>query len=168
MASSPKIVVAGDITIDWFALTVPPVDPGSRDGYPPNFELYTGTRMVAQPGGTLLLARFIQSATASSNVITHQLQNVSLIPPSETFRITEQSIFPSIIRIDKAPEIAPHRRATQFVEIDFCLKIYVFTTKTLRFAVHTRSCRFSFRAAECTNDKTECRKKVDHPHAIHS
>jgi len=93
MQDSPKIVVAGDVTIDWLSTSVAPVDPAEiGDQQPPNYKLYTGTRMVARPGGALLLAGLIQNATGT-NVKTHVLENVSQIPPSEVIH--------SIVELDR-------------------------------------------------------------------
>ncbi len=59
-----KIVVAGDVTIDWLMWRVKPEDPKDQKGKPHlNWQLFCGTRMAARPGGALLLANLIREAT---------------------------------------------------------------------------------------------------------
>jgi len=59
-----KIVVAGDVTIDWLMWRVQPEDPLDKERRPRlNWQLYWGTRMAARPGGALLLARMVEAAT---------------------------------------------------------------------------------------------------------
>jgi hypothetical protein len=80
-----KIVVAGDVTIDWLQWRVKAKDPVG-DGEAPrlNWELYQGTRMTPKAGGALLLARLVEAAVAGNNrVLTHRLENLEDIPTSE-------------------------------------------------------------------------------------
>jgi hypothetical protein len=64
-----KFVVAGDVCIDWLAFTVPAADPVEVDGrLPLNWELYTSTRMIACPGGALLLSRMVKEASGAEVV----------------------------------------------------------------------------------------------------
>jgi len=79
-----KIVVAGDICIDWLQFSVPgEVASEKEPSATPNWRLYSGTRMVARPGGAMLLARMISEATQLP-VATHQLSDIETIPPKNT------------------------------------------------------------------------------------
>ena len=52
-----KIVVAGDVTIDWLGWEVKAEEGCDIQGSErPNWALYKGFNMVAQPGGALLMA----------------------------------------------------------------------------------------------------------------
>ncbi|MEW6386503.1 MAG: RyR domain-containing protein [Thermodesulfobacteriota bacterium] len=76
-----RIVVAGDVTIDWLMWRVKGKDPGGKGGPGPlNWELYQGTRMTPRHGGTLLLARLVQEATRAQ-VLAPRLRNLPNIPP---------------------------------------------------------------------------------------
>ncbi len=92
----PRIVVAGDVTIDWLAETG--VDwlrtSGDRAGSQPaagvagrrqNWQLHAGTRMEARGGGALLLAREIALATGReperATVISYRVGDLRNIPP---------------------------------------------------------------------------------------
>jgi hypothetical protein len=86
------IVVAGDVCIDWLAYSVEAVDPETTGPASPlNYRLKTGTRMVARPGGALLLSRLVQRASAAK-VVTHQLDELEIIPPEDVIH--------SIIELD--------------------------------------------------------------------
>ena len=90
-----KIVVAGDVSIDWLEVSVPAVDPFERDGRMPlNWQLQPGTRMIARPGGALLLARLVALATRKK-IITHQLDHLEQIPPED--------IIHSMVELDRFP-----------------------------------------------------------------
>lgn len=93
--AASKIVVAGDVCIDWLAFSVPAVDPDGKDGrMPPNFRLYRGTHMVARPGGALLLSRLVAEATGI-DVATHDLRDLEVIPPEDVIHsIIEVESFP--------------------------------------------------------------------------
>ena len=73
------IVVAGDITIDWYAYEVP-ASLDVEKGH--NWTLQPGTTMVASTGGALLLAQLIQLAT-SRRVITHAVDQIRSIDPNQ-------------------------------------------------------------------------------------
>lgn len=91
-ASTSTIVVAGDVCIDWLAYSVDAVDPEATGRVAPlNYRLKTGTRMVARPGGALLLSRLIQEASGRK-VVTHQLKELEVIPPEDVIH--------SIIELD--------------------------------------------------------------------
>jgi len=88
LPKTPKIIVTGDICIDWLQFPTKPKDTGL------NWELYPGTRMTAKPGGALLLAEFLRSST-DSIVISPQLENIEKIPPDEILHSnTELDFFP--------------------------------------------------------------------------
>lgn len=68
-SAEPKIVVAGDVCIDWFAVPVP----GSAEAQPgpiANWRLREGLRMFARPGGAWLLADLL--ASASTGLVLRQ------------------------------------------------------------------------------------------------
>jgi hypothetical protein len=91
--TSPTIVVAGDLTIDWLQTAVPAIDPAP--GHPLlNWQLHAGTCMTARPGGALLLARFVAQATGQP-VVTHRLDDLENTPPSRAIHsIVELAPFP--------------------------------------------------------------------------
>ena len=74
-----KIVVAGDVTIDWLQWTTK-YNESFKCKSQPNWALYPGTRMKAEQGGALLLARMVKEAT-NAKVSTHVLNNIENIPP---------------------------------------------------------------------------------------
>ena len=83
-----KIVVAGDVTIDWFYWSVKGKDLGTAGGdVPLNWELDTGMRKEVLSGGAMLLARFVKNATGGT-IISPQLANLSQIPPEEVLHST--------------------------------------------------------------------------------
>jgi len=73
-SKNPTIVVTGDICIDWLQWPTKPEDAGL------NWKLYSGTRMTAKPGGALLLADFMRTATGIT-VVSPQLKNIDKIHP---------------------------------------------------------------------------------------
>ena len=86
-----KFVVAGDVCIDWLAFTVP-VEVVGR--VPLNWELYTSTRMIACPGGALLLSRMVKAASGAE-VVSHRLDRLKVIPP--------EKVIHSLIELDRFP-----------------------------------------------------------------
>jgi hypothetical protein len=68
-----KIVVAGDVTIDWLQFE-------KKYGNSYNWELYDGIKMVPLEGGAILLARMVEEAT-NIPVVTHELKSIPDIPP---------------------------------------------------------------------------------------
>jgi hypothetical protein len=84
-AQPPKIVVAGDVAIDWLQWPIASQDftaARGKDG-PKNWELVPGHRMVARPGGALLLAKFVAQATGTP-VTTHVIKDpLGRVPPEE-------------------------------------------------------------------------------------
>lgn len=64
-AKTKSIVVAGDVAVDWFSLTVPAVSGpkgGERDARQ-NWQRKPGTRVVVRPGGAFLQAELVAVAT---------------------------------------------------------------------------------------------------------
>lgn len=88
-----QIVVAGDVTIDWLQWTTKYKESFECKN-PPNWALYPGTRMKAEQGGALLLARMVKEAT-NAKVSTHVLNNIENIPP--------ESVIHSIAILDAFP-----------------------------------------------------------------
>jgi len=86
-----SIVVAGDVTIDWLQWTT---KYNENFKTPPNWALYPGTRMKADQGGALLLAKIVKEAT-KSKIATHLLNDIENIPP--------ESIIHSIAVLDAFP-----------------------------------------------------------------
>ncbi|MBI0581996.1 MAG: hypothetical protein JET69_03170, partial [Methanomassiliicoccales archaeon] len=74
-----KIVVAGDVTIDWLQWVTKPRESTLSENAL-NWALFPGTRMKAERGGALLLARMIATET-SAEVVTHELTEIENIPP---------------------------------------------------------------------------------------
>ena len=79
MKEDSKIVVAGDVTIDWLQWETK-LNKKSTDNRSSNWTIYPGTRMKAEEGGALLLARMVMEAT-NAEVITHELRNIESISP---------------------------------------------------------------------------------------
>jgi hypothetical protein len=73
-----KIVVAGDVTIDWLQWTAKYNKNEIRSSG--KWVLNPGTRMRAETGGALLLARMVEAAT-NSKVTTHKLENIENVSP---------------------------------------------------------------------------------------
>jgi hypothetical protein len=88
-----KIVVAGDVIVDWLQWVTYPND-GNRDEDTQNWALFPCTRMKAEQGGALLLARMI-GATNSVEVVTHELTEIENISP--------ETIIHSISILDSFP-----------------------------------------------------------------
>ena len=53
---TPKIVVAGDVSVDWLYWPAPPADAGL------SWQLCQGSRWAALPGGALLMAELLRRA----------------------------------------------------------------------------------------------------------
>jgi hypothetical protein len=91
-----KIVVAGDVAIDWLQWYVKPKEDRKVDDSPapPNWALYPCLRMVARPGGALLLAHMVKAATGAA-IISHNLENIENIAPETVIHsITQLGEFP--------------------------------------------------------------------------
>ena len=66
-----KIVVAGDVTIDWLESQVK--SDGTCSGETANWKLYTKVNMTVRKGGALLSARMVEYAT-DIKPISHKLK----------------------------------------------------------------------------------------------
>jgi hypothetical protein len=82
-----EIIVAGDITIDWFQWVTKYDKKNFEFETLPNWAFYPGTRMKAEKGGALLLAEMVKRAT-NANVYTHALNNIKNIPPQSVIHST--------------------------------------------------------------------------------
>ncbi len=88
MILKTKILITGDICIDWLRFSMPPKDSGL------NWELYPGTRMIARFGGALLLADFLRNSTDGA-VISPHLEKIEKIPPEDILHSNaELDLFP--------------------------------------------------------------------------
>lgn len=113
-----KIVVTGDVTVDWFQWPVKALvesDDESSKGIQ-NWKLYQGTRMAAVPGGALLLARWVRDATGAAVLSPQvsQAQTNSLVQaPSET-------VLRSLAALKGFPRTASDKKSRVFrVEQEF-------------------------------------------------
>lgn len=100
--NADKIVVAGDVCIDWIGVSVPPKDIRRDSKTIFNWQVYPGIRMVAKPGGALLLAQFVRQATGK-DVITHRLGKLENIPPDEVIH--------SAVELDQFPMSSDNKDA---------------------------------------------------------
>jgi RyR domain len=78
MDKSLKIVVAGDVCIDWLAY---PVRPAGRALL--NWQREEGTRMIPKPGGALLLSELVREATGAEVVTPVMTTELAVIPPEK-------------------------------------------------------------------------------------
>ncbi|MCI0413985.1 AAA family ATPase [bacterium] len=93
------IIVAGDVTIDWYAYEVPPVTSDAENIY--NWKLQPGTNMIAAPGGAMLLAQLIQQAT-SQRVSSHRIKKIRNIHPNKIVHsIAELARYPYSAKEDR-------------------------------------------------------------------
>ena len=82
-AKQPRVVVAGDVTVDWLEWAVPAKDGAGADpACASNWQLHEGIRMAARPGGALLLARLVEAAGVTT-VAAPVLSDLEEIPPSD-------------------------------------------------------------------------------------
>jgi len=88
--SLKKIVVTGDITIDRYEVLTTPSQ--SNNIY--NWQKYPRMLNFAKPGGALLLANFLRSATATK-VLSPELKKMETVPP--------EKIVYSFVSLDKFP-----------------------------------------------------------------
>jgi hypothetical protein len=90
---SPKIVVTGDVTIDWLEISIPPAVSQERQNIL-NWQNTQGTRESPKIGGALLLAEFVKAAT-SNDVLSPDLTGIDRVPPDE--------IIHSLVQLNKFP-----------------------------------------------------------------
>jgi hypothetical protein len=86
---TPKIVVAGDVCIDWLRWRVA----ASAEGL--NWQLYEGTAWAALPGGALLLAEMLRRM-GDLDVRAPQLPDLHTTPPEQTLHsLADLDLFPA-------------------------------------------------------------------------
>jgi hypothetical protein len=84
----PIVIVTGDVCVDRLSFSTKPKDSGR------NWEKYTGTHMVARPGGALLLSEFLRRS-ADATVFSPELRNVKETPSEEILHSNlELALFP--------------------------------------------------------------------------
>ena len=71
-----KIVVAGDVAIDWMEFSIP-----SFAHYQYNWQAFRGTSMFARPGGAYLMAQFVKNATGMPVISQDLPEPIENIPP---------------------------------------------------------------------------------------
>jgi hypothetical protein len=79
----PRIVVAGDLSVDWFETETPPR--GASKGEPANprnWRTYPAVRREARPGGAWLVADFVRAATGAE-VLGPSPKDVRAVPADE-------------------------------------------------------------------------------------
>jgi hypothetical protein len=82
--TSHTIVVAGDAAIDWVQWPVEAQDIGTaREDHHANWELIAGHRMIALPGGAMLLGQMVEAATGA--VVKYPVvdRKLEVVPPEE-------------------------------------------------------------------------------------
>ncbi len=81
--SQARIVVAGDLSVDWFEVETPPR--GAAKGepvHPRNWRTYPAVRREARPGGAWLVAEFVRAATGA-DVAGPAPKDVRAVPADE-------------------------------------------------------------------------------------
>lgn len=81
-SSFSKIVVTGDVAIDWLEVITPPVATDEEPATIKIWQTYMGVQQFARPGGALLLAYFLRAATGKK-VLSPKLNQIENIPPSK-------------------------------------------------------------------------------------
>jgi len=114
MPNNLKIVVAGDVTIDWLQWRVEAKDLKGKDGTEaPNWELFHGTKMVPLEGGALLLARLVRAATGLP-VLAPRLRNLPNIPPK---RVLHSHVLVEEFAFTKAESRRKEDKAKQVIRV---------------------------------------------------
>src|SRR5262249_190793 len=101
--SAPKIIVAGDVSIDWVEASVSYKGTGAAV----NWQLSSGTRLTPLRGGALLLADLIAEALPKpkAEVVTHQLPGqLELIPPNQVLHSLVQ-LHPSAMQGEEKSKV---------------------------------------------------------------
>jgi hypothetical protein len=82
----PKIVVTGDVAVDWFEVAAPPKQSSSTEGgYEFNWETHPTIHRFARPGGALLLAKLVRSATQAT-ILAPELADIEHVPLTKAIR----------------------------------------------------------------------------------
>jgi len=80
--NSPKIVVTGDVTIDWLEVSIPPITTHKNEKNILNWQIIKGTKQYAKLGGSFLLAEFVKAAS-ELDALSPKLIDIEKIPPHE-------------------------------------------------------------------------------------
>lgn len=89
-----KIIVAGDICIDWLLHNVSEKAPRDKEALKVNWKNASNTRMYALPGGALMLRDFIKKITGAE-IVSYPAKKIENIPPNKIIHsIAEVSYFP--------------------------------------------------------------------------
>lgn len=82
-AKRSKIIVAGDVAVDWLQWPAKPDMSACTDvGSGPNWTCYASTRMIAKPGGAMLMAEAVDAATGAK-IIGHRLADPENVAPEQ-------------------------------------------------------------------------------------
>jgi len=87
------IVVTGDVTLDWFEVSTPPSVSDTKE-IVNNWQTYPVVKRFTKPGGALLLANFVRTATGAE-ILSPELDNIE--------RLISEKIIHSFIKLDKFP-----------------------------------------------------------------
>lgn len=87
----PIITITGDICVDWLRFPMKPKESGL------NWELHPGIRVIARPGGALLLSEFLRRST-DAVVFSPELEDVEKIPSEKVLHSNvELNLFPFLV-----------------------------------------------------------------------
>lgn len=83
--NTPRVVVAGDVCIDWLSIPVESLVPGQDSSPPMNWQLRDGRHMYAEPGGAWLTAAFTEAAVgkAAKVVKPEEEPHLENVPPEK-------------------------------------------------------------------------------------
>ena len=91
--SLKKVVVAGDVAVDWFEVRTPPSSSGHEETMF-NWQNYPGVKRFAKPGGAQFLADIVRTAI-SAKVLAPELKNLE--------NLSAEKIIHSFVSLDKFP-----------------------------------------------------------------
>ena len=82
---SPRVIVAGDVCIDWLSIPVDSLVPDPKSTEPMNWELRGGRHMYARRGGAWLTADLVEAAIASFAKVVkpEEAPHLENIPPEQ-------------------------------------------------------------------------------------
>lgn len=78
-----KIIVAGDVAIDWLAWEKKPAKGFGAEKLKSNWTANMGLQMHARPGGAMLLAQMLQNSVDQVQIHTYSLPDPEKVPPDE-------------------------------------------------------------------------------------
>jgi hypothetical protein len=110
----PRIIVAGDVCVDWLSIPVDSLVPDRNSREPMNWELRGGHQMYARRGGAWLTADLVEAAVGNSARVVKPAEDddsLENIPP--------ERIIHSMLRLDRCDrerkkEKAPHWVVSHF------------------------------------------------------